>query len=123
MAQFVQLEQGIVQVFEFEVGGQQAARHVIGRVLDGAEIVDLVGIRHNDHAAGMLAGGTLDAGSAQRQAVLFRVVDRSPPLIQILFDVTVGRLVLNTGDGTGLEHVGLAEQLFRVAVDVGLILA
>ena len=46
-----------------------------------------------------------------------------PPIIQILFDVTVGRLVLNTGDGAGLEHVGLAEQLFRVAVDVGLVLA
>ena len=71
----------------------------------------------------MLAGGTLDAGTAQRQAVLLGMVDRSPPIVQILFDVTVGRLVLNTGDGAGLEDVGLAEQLFRVAVDVGLVLA
>ena len=123
VAQLVQLEQGVVEVLELEVSGQQAARHIVRRVLDGAEVIDLIGIRHDDHAAGMLAGGTLDAGTAQRQAVLFRVVDRSPPLIQILFDVTVGRLVLNTGDGAGLEHVGLAEQLFRVAVDVGLILA
>ena len=123
MTQLVQLEQGVVEVLELEVSGQQAARHIVRRVLDGAEVIDLIGIRHDDHAAGMLAGGTLDAGTAQRQAVLFRVVDRSPPLIQILFDVTVGRLVLNTGDGAGLEHVGLAEQLFRVAVDVGLVLA
>ena len=85
MAQFVQLEQGIVQVLELEVGGQQTARHIVRRVLDGAEIVRLIGIRHDDHAAGMLAGGTLDAGTAQRQAVLFGVVDRSPPIIQILF--------------------------------------
>ena len=123
VTQLVQLEQGVVEVLELEVSGQQAARHIVRRVLDGAEVIDLIGIRHDDHAAGMLARGTLDAGAAQRQAVLFRVVDRSPPLIQILFDVTVGRLVLNTGDGAGLEHVGLAEQLLRVAVDVGLILA
>ena len=54
MAQFVQLEQGIVQVLELEVGGQQAACHIVRRVLDRTEIVDLVGVRHNDHAAGVL---------------------------------------------------------------------
>ncbi len=78
MTQLVQLEQGVVEVLELEVSGQQAARHIVRRVLDGAEVIDLIGIRHDDHAAGMLAGGTLDAGTAQRQAVLFRVVDRSP---------------------------------------------
>ena len=123
VAQFVQLEQRVVEVFELEVGGQQAARHVIGRVLDGAEIVDLVGVGHDDHAAGMLAGGALDAGAAQRQAVLLGVVDRSPPLFQIFFDVAIRRFVLNAGHGAGLEDVGLAEQLFGVAVDVGLVLA
>ena len=37
MAQLVQLEQGVVQVLKLEVGGQQTARYVIRRVLDGAE--------------------------------------------------------------------------------------
>ena len=123
MAQFVQLEQGVVQVLELEVGGQQAARHVICRVLDGAEIVDLVGVRHNDHAAGVLTGGTLDAGAAQRQAVFLGVVDGALPLVQILFNVAVGGFILNTGHRAGLEHVGLAEQFLGVAVHVGLVLA
>ena len=42
---------------------------------------------------------------------------------QILFDVAVGGLVLNAGHRARLEHIGLAEQLLGVAVDVGLILA
>ena len=83
MAQFVQLEQGIVQVLELEVGGQQVACHIVRRVLDGAEIVDLVGVRHNDHAAGVLTRGALDAGAAQSQTVLLRMVHRAAALIQI----------------------------------------
>ncbi len=123
MAQLVQLEQGVVQVLELEMGGQQTARHVIRRVLDGAEIVDLIGVRHNDHAAGVLAGGTLDAGTAQRQAVLLGVVHGALPLVQILFNVTISGFILNTGHRAGLEHIGLAEQLLGVAVHVGLVLA
>ena len=123
MAQLVQLEQSIVQILELEVGGQQAARHIIRRMLDGTEIVDLVGVRHNDHAAGVLTRGALDAGAAQSQAVLLGVVHRAAALIQILFHIAVGSLVLNTGYGACLEHIGLAEQLLGVAVHVGLIFA
>ncbi|SCH49485.1 Uncharacterised protein [uncultured Faecalibacterium sp.] len=123
VAQFVQLEQGIVQVLELEVGGQQAACHIIRRVLDGTEIVDLVGVRHNDHAAGVLTRGALDAGAAQSQAVLLRMVHRAAALIQIFFDIAVGGLVLNTGHGARLEHVGFAEQLLGIAVHIGLIFA
>ena len=123
VAQLVQLEQGVVQVLELEMGGQQTARHVICRVLDGTEIVDLVGVRHNDHAAGVLAGGTLDAGAAQRQAVFLGVVHGALPLVQILFNVTISGFILNTGHRAGLEHVGLAEQLLGVAVHIGLVLA
>ena len=75
VAQLVQLEQGIVEVLELEMRREQAARHIIRRVLDGAEIVDLVGIGRNHHAAGVLAGGALDTGAAQGQVVLLGVVD------------------------------------------------
>ena len=37
MAQLIQLEQRIVQVFKFKVGRQQTALDVVRRVLDGAE--------------------------------------------------------------------------------------
>ena len=75
MAQLVQLEQRVVQVFEFKVGGQQAALHVVRRVLDGAEVVNIKGIGHDHHAAGMLTGGALDAGAANDQAVFLGTVD------------------------------------------------
>ena len=123
VAQLVQLEQGVVQILKLEMGGQQTARHVICRVLDGAEIVDLVGVRHNHHAAGVLTGGALDAGAAQRQAVFLGVVHGALPLVQIFFNVAVGRFILNTGHRTGLEHVGLAEQFLGVAVHIRLVLA
>ena len=123
MAQLVQLEQRVVQVFEFKVGGQQAALHVVRRVLDGAEIVDVEGVRHDDHAAGVLAGGALDAGAADAQAVFLGAVDGLAPLLQVLFDVAVGGLVLQAGDGARLEDVLLAEEFLGIAVDVGLILA
>ena len=83
----------------------------------------LVGVRHDHHAAGVLTGGALDAGAAQRQAVFLGVIDGALPLVQIFFNVAVGRFILNTGHRTGLEHVGLAEQFLCVAVHIRLVLA
>ena len=123
VAQLVQLEQRVVQILKFKVGGQQAARHVVCRVLDGTEIVNFVGVRHNDHAAGVLARGALDARAAQREAVFLGVVHGLSPLFQILADIAVSGFILDTGNGARLEHIGLAEQLFRVAVDIGLVFA
>ncbi len=40
---------------------------IVGRVLHRAEILRLVIVGHDDHAAGMLPGGALDAGAADRQ--------------------------------------------------------
>ena len=51
------------------------------------------------------------------------MVHRAAALIQIFFDIAVGGLVLNTGHGACLEHVGFAEQLLCIAVHIGLIFA
>ena len=59
MTQLVQLEQRIMQVLKFKVGGQQAALHIVRRVLNGTEIINIKGGRHNNHAAGVLARGAL----------------------------------------------------------------
>ena len=123
MAQLVQLQQGVVEVLEFEVGGQKAARHVVRRVLDGAEIVDLVGVGHHHHAAGVLAGGPLDAGAAQGQPVFLGVIDGAAPLLQVLFHIAVGGFVLDARDGARLKDVGLAEEFLGVAVDAALVFA
>ena len=121
MAQLIQLEQRIVQVFKFKVGRQQTALDVVRRVLDGAEVVNVEGIRHNDHAAGVLTRRALDAGAAHDKAVFLGAVDGLAALLEVFFDVAVSGLILQTGDRARLEHVFLAEQLLGVAVDVGLI--
>ena len=121
MAQLVQFQQGVVEVLEFEVGGQKAPRHVVRRVLDGAEIVDFVGVGHHHHAAGVLAGGPLDAGAAQGQPVFLGVIDGAAPLLQVLFHIAVGGFVLDARDGARLKDVGLAEEFLGVAVDAALV--
>ena len=121
MTQLVQLKQRVVQVFKFKVGGQQTALDIVRRVLDGAEVVNVKGIRHNDHAAGMLAGRALYAGAADDKAVFLGTVDGTAAFLKVLFDIAVGRFILQTGDSARLEHVFLAEKLLGVAMHAGLI--
>ena len=121
MAQLVQLEQRVVQVFKFKVGGQQTALDIVRRVLDGTEVVNIKGIRHNDHAAGMLAGRALYAGAAHDKAVFLGTVDGTAAFLKVLFDIAVGRFILQTGDSARLEDVLLAEKLLGVAMHAGLI--
>ena len=57
------------RVLEVEVGGDRCPIGVIvSRVLHRREVVDLIVVGHNDHAARVLAGGALDTGTAQRSA-------------------------------------------------------
>jgi hypothetical protein len=56
----------------------------------------------------VLAGGTLDAGAADDQAVFLGTVDGLAALFEILFDVTEGSLVLQTGYRAGLKDVFLS---------------
>ena len=114
MAQLIQLEQRIVQVFKFKVGRQQTALDVVRRVLDGAEVVNVEGIRHNDHAAGVLAGRALDADAAEREAVHLRLRQGLAALLEVLEDIAVGRLFRQRADRAGAEHVIRAEELFGV---------
>ena len=51
---------------------------VVRRVLDRAEILGLVIVRYDDHAARMLPGRSFDAGTADRQAVDFGVFRTNP---------------------------------------------
>ena len=121
MPQLVQLEQRIMQVLKFKVGGQQAALHIVRRVLNGTEIINIKGGRHNNHAAGVLARGALDTGAAQAQAVFLSTVHGFATLFQIFFHITVSRFILQAGYSARLEHIFLAEQLLRIAVNVGLV--
>ncbi|EJX04771.1 secreted protein [gut metagenome] len=79
-------------------------------------------IRHNYHAAGMLAGGTFYAGATYGQTIFLGTVDRTPSLLQIFFHITISRFVLQTGNRTCLKNEFLTEQFFGVPVYLTLIL-
>ena len=71
MSENIQFEDGIMEGMEVEVGGDDVRIRVIRRMLHRSEVIDLVVIGHNNHAARMLAGGALDTGTAQGQALFF----------------------------------------------------
>ena len=70
---------------EVEVGGDDIGIRVVRRVLDRAEILGLVIVRYDDHAARMLPGRSFDAGTADRQAVDFGVVQDQSALLGVFF--------------------------------------
>ena len=123
VAQLVQLQQRIVKIFKFEVSGKHTLFLIVGGVLDGAEILNFVHIRHNHHATRVLAGGSLHAGAPLGEPVLLRPVHDAAPLFQIFFHITVGGFILQAGHSTRLEHKLLAEQLLGIPMHIALVLA
>ncbi len=92
-------------------------------MLHGAEIRDVLVLRDDDEAAGVLAGRALDANAAEREAVHLRLRQGLAALLEVLEDIAVGRLFRQRADRAGAEHVIRAEELFGVFMRLGLIFA
>ena len=105
------------------MGGDVGVLLVVGRVLHRAEVVDLHAPGDDDHAAGVLAGGALDARAPQGQALFLGPVEGEAPLLGVFAHVADGGLIRHGGDGAGLEHVVTAEEDLGVPVGAGLVLA
>ena len=103
------------------MGGDDIAGWVVSWVLHGTEVVDLLILRNDHHAAGVLTGGALHSGTAGRQTGHLRLAGGAKPLLQILFYVTEGGLFCHRPHRPRTKHVGLAKQLECIAVCVGLI--
>ena len=123
VSQHVQLQEVRLHGVIFKVGGDDVAVGVVGGVLDGTEVIDLLVLGDNHHAAGVLPRGALDAGAADGQPVLLRLGDCSPLLLQVFLHIAEGGLFRHCADGARTEHVGLSEELEGIAVGVGLVLA
>ena len=123
VAQHIQLQQVALHGVVLKVGGDDVRVGVIGGVLDRTEVIDFFILGDDHHAAGVLAGGALDPGTADGQAVLLRLGDGPPPLVQVLFHIAEGRLFRHRADGPRPEHMGLAKQFEGIAVGIGLVLA
>ena len=114
VSQLVQLEEGIVEVLEGEVGGDDIRIGIVGGVLDGAEIVDLQVLRDNHDTAGVLTRGALDTYAMGGQAVDLGAVDADLLILQILHDEAEGGLLGHAADGARAEDVLRAEQFLGV---------
>ena len=110
----IQFEDGIMEGMEVEVGGDNVRIRVIRRMLHRSEVIDLVVIGHNNHAARMLTGGALDTGTAQGQALFFIAVHMEPPLLIVAAHIAKGCLFRHSGDGSRLEHMEGTEQLLGI---------
>lgn len=123
MAEDIELDQTAFDGVIIEMGRNDAAVLLVGRILDGREMMD-VHIAGNDHdAARMLARRILDARAAGDQAVDIGIVDLDALGFGPLHDVAISRLVLDGTDGPGAEDVVLAEEFFRVLMGFRMVFA
>ena len=123
MAEDVELDQTAFDGVIIEMGRNDAAVLLVGRVLDRREMMD-VHVAGNDHdAARMLARRILDARAAGDEAVDVSVVDLDTLGVGPLHDVAISRLILDGADGPGAEDVVLAEQFFRIFMGFRMVFA
>ena len=121
VSQNVQLDQYVVHRAEIIVRRNDRAGHVVCRMLDGDELLNLVFLRQNDHACRMLTRRSLDADTAQRKPVHLRFGKRQFALLAVFLDVSVRGFIRQRADGSRSIAVALAEQLFNVGVRTRLI--
>ena len=99
----------------------RAAVHVVGRMLDWREEVDVHVARHDHDAGRMLARRRLDAHAAMGHLVDVRDVLLDALLLVEFLDVAEGRLVGDGLDGASAVDVVLTEEDLCVLVGNGLI--
>ena len=105
------------------MGGDRLGILSICRMLHGGEIFHIQIVGYHHEAAGVLAGGAAHTDAALGQTVHLRVAGSLAPLFQVLTNEAEGRLIRQRTNGTGAEHLGLAEHLNGVTVGPGLIFA
>ena len=123
MTQNVQLQQVRIYLMIIEVSGDHSGGCIVGRMLDRAELKDLMVVRADYNAAGMLTCGPLHAGAVRSQSVRLILVDGNPPLLEVFHYVAEGGLVRHRAYGACLEHVLFAEDIAYVAVGHRLVFA
>ena len=105
------------------MGGDGVAVGVVGGVLHGGEVLHVHVVGHHHQTAGVLAGGAAHTHTALCQTVHLGIGGGLALLLQILLHHAEGGLFRQGADGTGPEHLGLAEHLDGVTVGLGLIFA
>ncbi|MPN60416.1 hypothetical protein SDC9_208144 [bioreactor metagenome] len=97
-----------------EMGGDRSAFHIVGRMLDRAEIKYLLMLGNDHDPARMLSRGALNPGATNGQAVFLSLGDHFTLFFKILLHESVGGFLGQCADGARTEYIPLAEELFGV---------
>ena len=84
VAELVKLQYGIVHRTEVEVRRLHIAFGIVGRVLNGGEIVYIIFVRHDYHSARVLTRGALNSRTAARQTIYLGFISTNISLFKIL---------------------------------------
>ena len=123
VAQDVQLHQAVVHGVEVEVGGDGPLLHLVRRVLDGREHVDVLVLGHDDDARRVLARGHLHVEAALAEALDLRPAQGLASDLGVVVHALEALLFRDAGDGARPVGVVLAEHLLHVLVGPVLVLA
>ena len=121
MSQNIEFEKVVVDRVIVKMGRDNIGRHIICRVLDGSEGVDVFTQWQNDDSTRMLAGTAADTGTARQQALDLTVALGDPFIFKIMFHIAVGGLVGHGRYGACLEGLLVAENDLGVGVGFGLV--
>ena len=121
MAQHIQFQEVFLHGMVFKVGGNLIGVGVVGRVLDRAEVPNLIFLGNDHQAAGVLARGPADAHAARSQASLLGPGRRLAPFGQVFFHVAEGGFFRHGANGACPENVGFSEHFNTVGVGFCLI--
>ena len=100
-----------------------AALHIVCRVLDRRKFINIMAVREHNDAARMLAGTAPDPGTSFRDPLDLAAALALFPLLVIVLYKTVSRLVGQRTDSPGLKCMPFSEKHFRIFVSLGLIVS
>ena len=99
------------------------ARHIVRRMLDRCEPVDIHAFRQNDYASRMLTGRSPNADAALCKPLKLTVLFRNAFILKIMPGQSVGRLFRDRTDRPGLECLSLAEDDLGISLRNPLLIA
>ena len=120
VSQYVQFQDGVVEIFKFKVGGDGAGVWIVCRVLHRTKIVDFISLRHDDDPSGVLPRGSLDANAAADQSFQFRTAYGDSFPLQIFCRISESGFFCQRADCSGTEGMPLTKQHFCIFMGVAL---
>ena len=107
----------------FKMRRYYAALGIVRRMLHRAKVGNVHVLRYDNKAAGVLACCALNADKALGKAVFLDLCDLDPTLLEIFFNIAVGRFLGKSAYRSGAENVIRSEKLFGVFMCLRLIFA